>query len=148
MNATDLKRFGLVQVAHFHIAGRNFIIDPPYQERVKIDKCIYAFLIDGKVVRIGSSKAPLKDRLRDYELHISHALKGEKSPTPKKEAKKWRELLPAGISGDIYARRGTKVKTPILKKPFPAYLDEESILIGMLFDEPQHDHILNRNKHR
>ena len=96
--------------------------------------------------RIGSSKEPLRSRLKDYELDISHALKKEKSPAPPEEAEKWRKALPPGSSGVIYARRGTMVKTPI--REFRAYLDEESVLIGKLFDEEPPDHILNRNKHR
>jgi hypothetical protein len=77
---------------------------------------------------------------------ISHALKDEKSPAPREEAKKWRRALPPGISGVLYARQGWSVTTPI--KAFPAYLDEESILIGRMCETTQPDRILNRNKHR
>jgi hypothetical protein len=133
MTTAELTKYGLVPVARVHIAERKleiFIID---QETVKLQRCIYAFLIGGKVVRIGSSKAPLEKRLRNYELHITHALKGEKSPTPADEKKLWGKLLPAGISGTIYARQGTEVTTPLGK--FHAYMDEESLLIGKLFSD-------------
>ena len=146
MTAADLDRYRLKPVARVHISGQTFVIDITDPEAVKHKKCIYAFLIGGKVVRVGSSKAPLDSRLKNYERHITHALKDEKSPTPASEAKKWREILPAGREGVIYARPGTKVKTPIGE--FPAYLDEESVLIGKLFDEQPHDHVINRNKHR
>ena len=146
MTAADLKKYGLKPVARVHIAGRRFVIDNKDPDKVKREECIYAFLIGGKVVRVGSSKAPLDSRLKNYERHITHALKGEKSPTPASEAKKWRKSLPAGREGIIYARRGTEVTTPIGK--FPAYLDEESVLIGELFREQPHDHVINRNKHR
>ena len=146
MTAADLDRYRLKPVARVHISGQTFVIDITDPEAVKHKKCIYAFLIGGKVVRVGSSKAPLDSRLKNYERHITHALKGEKSPAPASEAKKWRKSLPAGREGIIYARRGTEVTTPIGK--FPAYLDEESVLIGELFREQPHDHVINRNKHR
>ena len=146
MNAADLKKYGLKPVARVHLADRELIIDITDPETVKLRKCVYAFLMGGEVVRIGSSKSPLENRLKDYTRDISNALKGKKSPAPDQEARKWKERLPAGSSGVIYARQGTMVKTPIGE--FPAYLDEESILIGRLFAEEPPDHILNRNKHR
>ena len=146
MNAADLTNYGLVPVARVRIVDQNLIIDITDQKNVKLKMCIYAFLMGDGYFRIGSSKEPLENRLKDYKRDISHALKGEKSPAPNEEAEKWRKALPPGSSGVIYARRGTMVKTPIAE--FPAYLDEESILIGKLFDEEPPDHILNRNKHR
>ena len=148
MNAAKLIKYGLVPVARVRIVDRNLIIDITDPKTVKLEMCIYAFLIEGKVYRIGSSKAPLENRLKDYERDISHALKDEKSPAPKEEAEKWKKILPAGHSGVIYARQGTSVTTPI--KTFHAYMDEESLMIGELFSDGElpHDQILNRNKHR
>jgi len=146
MNAADLTEYGLKPVARVHIADQKLKIEIDDQEAVKLEKCIYAFLIGDEVVRVGSSKAPLKNRLSDYERDITHALNGEKSPAPPEETENWRKLLPAGSSGVIYARQGTEVTTRIEK--FPAYLDEESILIGKMWDTTPNDHILNRNKHR
>ena len=148
MNAAKLAKYSLVPVARVRIVGREFEIYKEDLERVKLKKCIYAFLIGGKVYRVGSSKAPLKDRLRNYELHITHALKDEKSPTPRQEAEKWKKILPAGRSGVIYARQGTRVTTPIAE--FPAYMDEESLMIEELFNDGDlsPNQILNRKKHR
>ncbi len=146
MNAADLIKYGLKRVARVRLADRELIIKITDPDAVKLQKCIYAFLIGGEVVRVGSSKAPLQGRLRNYERHITNALHHKKSPTPDEEAKKWRKLLRGGTSGEIYARQGPMVKSPIGE--FPAYLDEESILIGKLFAEEPRDHILNRNKHR
>jgi hypothetical protein len=147
MTAEDLTKYGLVPAARVRIEDRKLIIDITDSNTVDLEGCIYAFLIGGKVVRIGSSKAPLRGRLKNYERHITHALKGEKSPAPAQEAEKWSELLPAGKSGDIYARQGTMVTTSPVGN-FRAYMDEESILIGKLFSEEPHDHILNRCKYR
>ncbi|MGA3011298.1 MAG: hypothetical protein ABSD72_13655 [Terracidiphilus sp.] len=146
MNAAKLTEYGLVPVATCCIEDQKLKIVVTDREAVKLEKCIYAFLIDGKVVRIGSSKAPLEKRLKSYERDISNALAGKKSPAPADEADLWLKKLPAGTSGTIYARPGTEVTTPIGK--FPAYLDEESILIGKIFKELSPDQILNRNKHR
>jgi hypothetical protein len=150
MNAAKLTKYGLVPVARVRIVDRKFEIYDKNLERIKLDKCIYAFLIGRKVYRVGSSKAPLEKRLRNYELHITHALNGRKSPAPAEEAEKWKKILPDGISGDIYARKGWSVKTPIKINKFPAYMDEESLLIEELYSDGDltPDQILNRNKHR
>ena len=146
MNAADLKRYGFKPVARVQIAERVFEIDNKDPDAVKLTECIYAFVAGGKVVRVGSSKAPLGTRLKDYERDITNALNGRKSPAPAEEARKWRKALPSGSSGTVYARRGTIVTTPLGK--FPVYMDEESRLIGMLFNEHPHDHVINRYKHR
>ncbi|MGA2086248.1 MAG: hypothetical protein ABSG60_12090 [Terracidiphilus sp.] len=148
MNAAKLTKYGLVPVAHVRIVDQNLIIDITDQKTVELEMCIYAFLIGGKVYRIGSSKAPLENRLKDYKRDITNALNGRKSPAPPEEAEKWKKILPDGISGDIYARQGTSVTTPI--GTFHAYMDEESLMIGEIFTDRDltPDEILNRNKHR
>lgn len=146
MNAAKLIKYGLVPVARVHIANRKLKIKITDPETVKLKKCIYAFLIGDEVVRVGSSKAPLEDRLKDYVRDITNALNNKKSPAPPEEAEKWKKILPDGISGDIYARQGTKVTTPIGE--FRAYLDEESLLMGEMWKSTPNNHILNRNKHR
>lgn len=146
MTAKALARYRLVKVARVRIEDRKFIIEITDSKTADLVECIYAFFIGGKVVRIGSSKARLKDRLRNYERHITRALKGQKSPAPAQEARKWSTILPAGSSGEIYARQGTMVKTPLGR--FRVYMDEESLLIRKLFREEPHDHVLNRCKYR
>jgi hypothetical protein len=146
MNAADLTKYELVPVARVHIADRELKIDITDLETVKLEKCIYAFLIGGKVVRIGSSKARLEKRLKNYEKHITDALNDRKSPAPPEEVEKWKKILPAGTTGIIYARKGWPVTTPVGE--FHAYMDEESLLIGEMWKSTPKDHILNRNKHR
>jgi hypothetical protein len=148
MNAAKLAEYRLVPVATCCIEDQKLKIEFTDLEAVKLEKCIYAFLIDGKVVRIGSSKAPLETRLKNYMRDITRALNNEKSPAPPEEADLWLKKLPAGTSGTIYARPGWSVTTPI--KTFNAYMDEESLLIEELFNDRDltPDEILNRNKHR
>jgi hypothetical protein len=149
MNAAKLTKYGLVPVATCWIADRKLKIEFTDLEAVKLEECIYAFLIDDKVYRVGSSKAPLEKRLKNYMRDITRALNKEKSPAPDDEAEKWRKILPAGTSGTIYARPGTWVTTSPLE-PFRAYMDEESKMIGEIFSDRDltPEEILNRNKHR
>jgi hypothetical protein len=144
MTAEDLiKKWRLRRVARVRIEGQKLIIDKD-EIPDKLKECIYAFLIGDKV-RVGSSKALLKDRLKNYERHFNRRFKGENSPTTEQEAEQWRELLPAGTSGVIYARQGTKFNSPLGMRP--AYMDEESLLIGE-FSKLLPGQIINRCKYR
>ena len=134
-----LAEYGLVPVARVRIADRKLIIEITDHETVKLDKCIYAFLIGDEVARVGSSKAPLGSRLKDYQRDITKALNGGRY---REEAPLWNEKLTRAGSGTIFARQGTLVTTPVGE--FRTYLDEESVLIGRF----HHVGSLNRNKHR
>jgi len=122
------------------IIGSLFIIEITDRAAVKLERCLYAFLVGDVILRIGSSKAPLIKRLRSWELHVTHALNGRKSSIPDWEAAAWNEELSTHGKGVIYARQGASVTTSVGK--FDAYLDEESVLIG------RHLPRLNRRKHR
>ncbi|MEL7446924.1 MAG: hypothetical protein AAGK02_14130, partial [Pseudomonadota bacterium] len=87
---------------------------------------IYAFLIGDEIVRIGSSKAPLRARFRAWQNDVSRALAGDKSPTPFEQAVGFRSLL-ADNPGAVFARPGTMVWSSIGE--FNAYLAEEKTLI-------------------
>ena len=87
---------------------------------------IYAFLIGDEIVRIGSSKSPLRSRFRAWQNDVSRALAGEKSPTPTEQAEEFRALLKAN-AGAVFARPGTVLWSPIGE--FNAYLAEEKALI-------------------
>ena len=142
LSVQKLESYGFKKVGQFRIADQRFIVEITDEETSKLEKCVYILVIGDEVARVGSSKAPLKNRLRSYERDISAAIKGQKSSTPGWEAKKWVERLAAAGHGEIFARQGTTVTTPI--GTFPVYLDEESRLISEFW----HDDILNRNKHR
>jgi hypothetical protein len=146
MNAADLIKYDLKPVAKVRIEDRKLLIEISDSDSADREECIYAFLIGGRVARIGSSKAPLRGRLRNYERDITNALNGKYLPTPEEEAQKWSRLLPSGTFGEIYARQGAEVRTPV--GVFRAYMDEERILIGRLFKEEPPDRILNRCKYR
>ena len=128
MHLEKLKEYGFLQIGVFSISENEFKIEIDNESMTEREKCIYAFVIDGKFIRIGSSKRPLKFRLKDWRRDVSKALEGKKSKTKPPEARAWMELLIGGKKGKIFAREGTKISTPI--GIISAYLDEESVLIG------------------
>ena len=140
MTAAILSEYGLVPIASVSIVDREFRIVVTDPEAVRREKCVYAFLVGGTILRIGSSKGVFAKRLKAWQRDITNALNGRKSPAPDWEATEWDKELNLHGSGTIYARQGTEVMTPI--GSFHAYLDEESILIG------RHLPRLNRSKHR
>lgn len=135
-----LRGYGLAPFATVHLDGDRFLIDITGPDVASREKSIYAFVIGGEIVRIGSSKAVLASRMRSWERDVSGALSGRKTSTPPWEAEAWRELLTKYPGGAVYARTGTIVETPV--GTFSAYLDEESLLIG------RYRPALNRNFHR
>lgn len=131
------NEYGFLGIGKWKASENSFAVDVTETELLDSGKCIYAFTdFDGQFLRIGSSKGKLGTRMKAWERDVTKALRGEKSPTPKGEAEQWRQLA----SGLVWARQGTKVKTPVGE--FKCYLDEESVLIG------RHLPPLNRSKHR
>ncbi len=125
MTATNLDEYGLVPMATFYIVDRALKIEITNHEIAKLEKCIYAFLVDDVIVRIGSSKAKLGSRMRRSELDVTKALNGRKSSTPEWEAVLWNDVLRPNKVGLVFARQGTMVRIPV--GTFPAFQDEESI---------------------
>ena len=142
MRAQILTSYGFQKIGSFRIAGNRFCVEVTDNETTKLEKCVYVFVIGDEVARVGSSKAPLKNRLKSYERDITKALAGRKSACPAWEAQKWADWLSEVEHGEIFARQGTTVTTPI--GTFPAYLNEESRLISEFW----HERTLNRSKHR
>lgn len=142
MTAKKLREYGMKPVARVWLEGRKLVIEKTDIPACEVEKCVYAFLIGGKIARIGSSKAALKSRLKGYERDFTRRLRGLKSSATRDEARLWREKLTQHGYGTVYARQGTIVATPV--GTFPAYLDEESVLLS----EHWPSGILNRNKHR
>jgi len=130
MHLCDLRAWGLARVADVAIEGDQFLVTVTDNETVELAGCIYAYVIDGEIVRIGSSAGQLKNRLKAWRRDVSMALAGGKSSTPIDEACKWRAALKPGSEGALYARRGTEVTTPV--GTFTTHLDEERMLIARL----------------
>ena len=138
-----LVAYGMTKVAEVRIAeGPKFAITIMDKLTTELDRCVYAFIVGGKIQRIGSSKSPLQSRLQSWERYVTNRWQDPdgNSDTPLWEADGWRKCLSEAGYGEIYARQGTLVNTPVGQ--FRAYLDEESILIG------RHRPPLNRSKHR
>jgi hypothetical protein len=127
MSSKTLSSYGLVEVASVRILDKQFQILISNTAMVQRCRCIYAFLIGDEIVRIGSSKDKLGNRLRVWQRDVSKALQGRKSSTPLHEAEGWSDILRQHQSGLVFARPGTIVTTSIGE--MSAYLDEESVLI-------------------
>ncbi len=138
-----LCKYGMKKVAVVQISdGNRFTITVTDADAAKLEKSVYAFLVGAKIQRIGSSKAPLRSRLRSWERYVTDRWQNPDgtSDTPRWEADGWRKCLEVAGYGEVYARQGTQVTTPVGQ--FFAYLDEESVLIG------RHRPPLNRSMHR
>jgi hypothetical protein len=134
----ELEELGFRLVGRLTLEGRSFSAMLDDIEIGNTTCCVYAFVIGGAVCRVGSSKTQLRKRMGTWCKHVSKRLAGLDSYTPQWEADGWRERLQQHGSGQIFARRGHMVTTPV--GTFPCYLDEESLLIRH-FAPP-----LNRNK--
>lgn len=130
---------GMARLGTVRVEGNQFIIDIEDEELAKQKMCIYAFMVDGQPVQIGSSEGMLKHCMARCRRDVSKALGGEKSPTPAHEAGSWRDYLADGREGDVLARVGTIVKTPMCR--VNTFLAEESALIE------RHQPPLCRSKH-
>lgn len=139
MSKATLESYGFTLLGSVRIDGDRFVIQIVDPALASQTMCLYAFVVHDVIVRIGSSKAPLRSRMASWQRDVSGSLAGRRTSTPSKEAAGWRSLL-AGGEGLIYARRGTDVTTPV--GTFNAYLAEESYLIGL--HRPQQ----NRSMHR
>jgi len=129
---------------NFQVIGEFFIKDSNFhiecEERfLSMDKFIYVHTIDNQIVRVGSSKGKLQNRMKSWERDVSKSLKGIKSPTPLWEGERWKELL-KNNSGVLYGKQGSLVKTDVGE--INTFLSEESYLISELLP------IMNRSKYR
>lgn len=114
------------EVGRISIEANTFIIEIEEPDALGLQECIYAFVIQDEIVRVGSSKAPFKSRLRSWQRHVSLALCGQVSKTPFAQAQAFRDLL-RETQGIVFARNRTVVDTPIGE--ISAYLAEEKVLI-------------------
>ncbi len=133
-----LRKMKFEKIGIFYIENHKFIVDC-YDKFNGLEKMIYIHTINNEIVRIGSSKNKLKNRMRAWERDVSKSLNNQKSSTPLWEAEKWKELL-KNQKGILYGRQGSTVKTNA--GVFNSYLSEESYLIGKFSPK------MNRSKHR
>jgi hypothetical protein len=128
MSAEALLSYGMKRIATVKIQDDRFIIDLTSPSVADIEKCIYAFVIGDEILRIGSSKGKLKTRLRAWQNDVSNALSNKSFRTPASEALIWKSSFEKHGLGQIFARAGTVVATPVGE--LNLYMLEESALIG------------------
>jgi hypothetical protein len=122
-----LSAYGMRQVARFFLRDDAFIIEIVDCAAVEMPASIYAFVIHGEIVRVGSSNAPLSDRLNRWQRDVTAAMRGRKSSTPAYEAAEWKRRLEGSGEGLVFSRQAHEVSTPVGR--FRALLDEERTLI-------------------
>lgn len=137
-----LTEYGFCKIATVEISGDTFQISLTNSAAGDWTCSIYAFVINNEIVRIGSSKGFLRDRMRSWERTVTASLNGRHKPTPKEEADLWKSELETHGAGSVWAREGTRFATAINPEPISGYQDEESELIA------RHMPRLNRGKHR
>lgn len=142
MSAYQFKRIGRITSSE----SLKFSVDIDVSDALGWEKCVYIFMFNGEIMRVGSSKGALGKRMRQWSRDVTHAfhrlngINAPKSNTPDWEAKGWIELIQSYGGGEVYARRAATVTTPI--GTFEAYMDEESILIN------RHKPPMNRHTNR
>lgn len=142
MDAYQFVEIGIITAP----TPQSFSIELTLKEALQWERSIYIFLFNDEIIRVGSSKGKLGNRMKQWDRDVTNALhkmKGlsmKKSNTPEWEANNWYNLLSVYNSGKIYAREGATVRTPVGE--FKAYMDEESILIN------RHKPRLNRHTNR
>jgi len=129
MSSAAIIAYGMRRVARIELPDdQTFSIVLEQADAACWEKAIYAFLVGDEIKRIGSSKGPLGRRFKSWSRDVTNALCHKKSSTPDWEAAEWQSCLHQHNGGEVYARIATTVTTPI--GTFPAYMDEESVLIN------------------
>lgn len=149
----NLNGNDLMGVYQFKRIGRitspeplKFSVDINVSDALSWEKCVYIFIFNGEVVRVGSSKGALGKRMRQWSRDVTNAfhrlngINAPKSNTPDWEARGWLDLIQSHGGGEVYARKATTVTTPV--GTFEAYMDEESVLIN------RHKPPMNRHTNR
>lgn len=125
----ELTRMGFRVVGRF--AWRDGALEADVEDdAARWEKCIYVIVIGGEIVRVGSCKGPLRKRIRSYRGYIGRSLErgGVGTQTPLWKAEAWRDrLVAAGGEGQVWARQGTVVETPVAR--LNIFLAEEAALI-------------------
>jgi hypothetical protein len=127
---STLKGYGFIPVAEVRILDDDrFHIAIDDGETREWANCIYAFVINDEIVRIGSTQQRLRVRMGNWQKNVTDALRGQKSETPEKEADLWRQELSDFGSGQLWARKGTNFVSEILHDEMSAHESEEKALI-------------------
>jgi hypothetical protein len=111
MSETKLFEYGLRPAGSIRIIDDNFIVEFIDSNLAAQSRCIYAFLVEDEVIRVGSSQNPLRNRMKQWQRDVSKALKGLPSHTRPQEAAVWRDVL-TGTYGRIFARMGMVAFSP------------------------------------
>ena len=71
-----LKEMGFKEMGSFFIKKKQFIVECE-EEFLSLDKVIYIHTIDGEILRVGSSKNELRNRMKSWERDVTRSLNNE-----------------------------------------------------------------------
>ena len=108
LRESGLRLLGFAPAAAFRIVGREFKIDIADPRAVDRERSIYAFVVDGEVVRIGKSDGRLAKRFRQWEGDITRWLCGHRfrARTQNDEAACMEALMTRYRRGTVFAKLG------------------------------------------
>lgn len=131
-----IRGYGMTKLATFEITmDCTSVITFVDEKSAAVPRGLYAWIIDGQIVRIGSSKNPLAMRIKSHGSWIEARLKDTfKVKDPKRrikeiaDAERWKKLLcGTGRVAEVWGREGTIVETPA--GTINTYLAEENALL-------------------
>jgi len=128
MSVEALLSYGMKRIGFVHLNDARFNVTLTIPNAGEFERCIYAFVVGGEILRIGSSKGKLKTRLNAWQNDVSNALASRSFRTPASEAAIWKESLEKHGTGELFARAGTIATTPVGE--LNLYMLEEKVLIG------------------
>jgi hypothetical protein len=131
----ELEAYGMAKFGELRLAGNTLAVSFTDDRMAEVARGIYAWVIDRKIVRIGSSRAPLRNRTNDHAKWIERRLCGlAKISDPKKlqgqlqDALRWKTAMETcGSYAEVWGRQGTVVDSPL--GPINIYLAEENFLL-------------------
>jgi hypothetical protein len=132
--ATD-REMEMLEDDGFILVGR-VMLEPPSKLVVHIDRddvkgwgpALYAFRINGEVVRLGKTESTLKGRMIETERLVSRAMAGkfQLGGTNPWEASEWRRRLTEHGPGELLARLGPTAEERALIKRYDPPLCNDS----------------------
>lgn len=134
-----ISAYGMVRFAEFRLDDDlSAVLTITDSETAARAGAIYAWLIDEKIVRLGSCQSTLDRRMRDAAKWLQSRLRGTVRTT--NEVRRRRELVDAQRwkirlhrtqkFAEVWGRQGTMVPTPLGE--INAYLSEENWLLKTL----------------
>lgn len=124
----DLSQFRVAAVMTCVPDARAIDVTIQDNTAADLEEAVYVWVsLGAEVLRVGTSKGPVRKRLRQYPGYINKALDGGKSQTPLWEADLWLEYLQCG---ELHALVHQPPTIDTVAGPVRPYLDIERTLLA------------------